>query len=524
MMNKQSLHPPILPHTAFAPSTNGLIVPNNFQPGSFVALSQPPYRAPPAPTAATTAAAVTNATKSPSPFVLPRNVPAVAVAPVAPPAKVPLTARQSLEQAYMNVAKTIQNENAIVAKGAGRIPYAPVNSTQGADSASVTNNNDAKSIQPAQQQAQPAPALTTNEMPDFLSGFDKVDGQGSPSKDVSRDGMDLAHHHSPTYTSRSFDDFHQLLGKTLTPEAKRQAIDKLMVPPFPFPSNSALHPKEAPAPFSPVTAAGPQGQGVAASAAPVGNTMDFSWGLVTHPFVLNGAQGSTSTAPVPLTQAQQVLQQATQQPPQHHQLMLTKAYGEALSKAAPVAVSHAPGANVGADSYSIFAQQSALAASHHSAYTSGPGDDGMAMSFADEMMIDMLFQQPTPPPAPSYSRNDNSSRINDANLAPHTMPNTRTPMHNPNHLVSEPSNSSDQGSDETPGDTSGFGTDNQADGSSNDSDGTNSESSRKKSRTTSSYPSHYGQPVDPQLQQVVVNQFYGNPQSFYGDDGASSYG
>jgi hypothetical protein len=59
----------------------------------------------------------------------------------------------------------------------------------------------------------------TNELPDFLTGFDKV------TKRVAGQGQDTIQtppaegtlHYSPPYTSQSFDDFHRFLGKDLSP-------------------------------------------------------------------------------------------------------------------------------------------------------------------------------------------------------------------------------------------------------------------------------------------------------------------
>lgn len=51
-------------------------------------------------------------------------------------------------------------------------------------------------------------------MPDFLSGFDKVSGHKSTHHLPPIGDFDP---YSPTYTTESFDDLHQLLGKNLTP-------------------------------------------------------------------------------------------------------------------------------------------------------------------------------------------------------------------------------------------------------------------------------------------------------------------
>jgi hypothetical protein len=55
-----------------------------------------------------------------------------------------------------------------------------------------------------------------NDLPNFLTGFDKVSKHRSASKD--RTECDLSAQFSPAYhTSKSFDDFHRYLGKGLSP-------------------------------------------------------------------------------------------------------------------------------------------------------------------------------------------------------------------------------------------------------------------------------------------------------------------
>jgi len=64
-----------------------------------------------------------------------------------------------------------------------------------------------------------------HDMPDFLSGFDRVALSLKPAGGTITHEHDVAHYHgdhgfenqySPTFTSRSFDDFHKFLGKDLT--------------------------------------------------------------------------------------------------------------------------------------------------------------------------------------------------------------------------------------------------------------------------------------------------------------------
>jgi hypothetical protein len=65
-------------------------------------------------------------------------------------------------------------------------------------------------------------APETNALPDFLTGFDKVTSnpkhgaaQGKPTIDAPPTGGNPQY--SPPFTSRSFDDFHRLLGNDLSP-------------------------------------------------------------------------------------------------------------------------------------------------------------------------------------------------------------------------------------------------------------------------------------------------------------------
>lgn len=65
-------------------------------------------------------------------------------------------------------------------------------------------------------------AGTSNEMPDFLSGFDKVATHHRDSPTLAQTNQDAPY--SPTYTSKSFDDFHRFLGKGLSPEVPRVVL------------------------------------------------------------------------------------------------------------------------------------------------------------------------------------------------------------------------------------------------------------------------------------------------------------
>jgi hypothetical protein len=72
-------------------------------------------------------------------------------------------------------------------------------------------------------QAIPQPLITTippatTEMPDLLSGFEKVVKEmkvvpPTQSHTTSSPSSDTPQEHSPPFTSRSFDEFHRFLGK-----------------------------------------------------------------------------------------------------------------------------------------------------------------------------------------------------------------------------------------------------------------------------------------------------------------------
>jgi len=54
-------------------------------------------------------------------------------------------------------------------------------------------------------------------MPDFLKGFDKVTGIKKAKQPAHHLGPGTSEHHTPTFTSRSFDDCHHLLGQNISP-------------------------------------------------------------------------------------------------------------------------------------------------------------------------------------------------------------------------------------------------------------------------------------------------------------------
>jgi hypothetical protein len=92
----------------------------------------------------------------------------------------------------------------------------------------IAQSNDCKEL-PKQfsSKIEPAPNKESMDLPDFLSGFDKValiSKANSANSEISKDphcpkeGAILENsQYSPPFTSRSFDDLHQLLGKGLSP-------------------------------------------------------------------------------------------------------------------------------------------------------------------------------------------------------------------------------------------------------------------------------------------------------------------
>ena len=85
----------------------------------------------------------------------------------------------------------------------------------------VTNSKSENPSKP-QVEDQPVDALNTGaenqsgDLPDFLSGFDKVT-TGNRHGGILGESWQLSSQYSPPFTSRSFDDFHRLLGKDLSP-------------------------------------------------------------------------------------------------------------------------------------------------------------------------------------------------------------------------------------------------------------------------------------------------------------------
>ena len=163
------------------------------------------------------------------------------------------------------------------------------------------------------------PQPVINEMPDFLVGFDRV--TTSPHEAVAPPAAiaeDDPSQFSPTYTSRSFDDFHRLLGTNLSPGGRRH-VPNLGI--LQLPDETAKD--------------------------------------LSIPPTIGGMQDLPSLR-LPVLPIH---------PRQSSQERLQRAYGEAMAWG-----SRAPAPLNPADSYTIVAQQGAFAASQHSAYFAAKSD------------------------------------------------------------------------------------------------------------------------------------------------------
>lgn len=91
---------------------------------------------------------------------------------------------------------------------------APVASTNGASVANKPLAQSSGTSNPsARKNDEPTPAL--QDIPDILSGFDKVAAAQNRTTPNRADVALISSQYSPPFTSRSFDDFHQLLGNDL---------------------------------------------------------------------------------------------------------------------------------------------------------------------------------------------------------------------------------------------------------------------------------------------------------------------
>ncbi|KAL3941595.1 MAG: hypothetical protein SGBAC_004069 [Bacillariaceae sp.] len=165
-----------------------------------------------------------------------------------------------------------------------------------------------------------------SEMPDFLKGFDKV----AEMKCSSTPGANTSEQHTPTFTSKSFDDFHRLLGVNLSPIGSGAMTNGK-------PSDHCVQ---------------------------SGSTEHHN---VTKPAVGVGVGHLQQRCAGNEARGHQTSSGNTGDPD-----LLAQAFKEAMSKASSKQqrVHH-----LGADYYNMFAQQTALAASQHSAYLGGLEND-----------------------------------------------------------------------------------------------------------------------------------------------------
>ena len=369
-----------------------------------------------------------------------------------------LSAHQSLEQTYLSVAKVVGHDmsnpkvevfnNTLLFPDASncrdrelghesqrkhdisgtmkRSQSTPLPTVNHSTIAQYTRDNNGNGQSLQNQSTHSQTMAFSDDLPDFLAGFDKISEQNNPN---SPNKLTPAHdpaQFSPTYTSRSFDDLHRLLGKNLSPEVRSQSIQSPLVKDLlvPLPSSCTKTDRTSLLPSQ-------------------------STGALT-------SDRATNCFPVLMPKAFP-----------HRQFQQNS--GHLYSEVLPTS-----GDSFGADSYSIFAQQSAVAASQHSAYISAPSnsDDGIMMLLGDDFEINYpSFNEVSQDHCPAVVHSQQCTGEYQASPRFTTM-------------VSEPS---DHGSDETQGDSFGSGTDNPTDGvsSSNDSDGSYSESSRwKKARSS----------------------------------------
>lgn len=120
----------------------------------------------------------------------------------------------------------------------------PTNATvvpQPATSLQQVSNAAPQAVVPIKQE--PAGHVVTNNgLPDFLAGFDKITQSASAvaAANTAVPSEPEAGPHSPPFTSRSFDDFHQLLGKDLTPLASESQTDNKKATSTTFHDTTAL--------------------------------------------------------------------------------------------------------------------------------------------------------------------------------------------------------------------------------------------------------------------------------------------
>ena len=409
-----------------------------------------------------------------------------------------MNARESLEQAYLSVARALQHDNTLEYRIAPLAPTAnvtnsaadfhtkalqqlynatapPAANSVATESRGVPAADHNATAQQTSNSATSHPGMlratipAPTDMPDFLSGFDKVAGRDNSNCPDTQAGYDPAQFSPSRFTTGSFDDFHRLLGENLTPDVH----NRLSMPGYHF-TNSAVQNNNAASearelrsfPFSGAQhphQGGPRHSGPAVQ----GNAAHFR--LEQAPPSIDGPP----SAPRPPAASD-----SSRQIPQSQQEMLGQAFSEAMSTAMFAVGTSTQKPHI-ADSYSIFAQQSTFAASQHSAYISThvhhDNEDSLLLLTAGDEFETMMGANTAPPPQQRLV--DRNGGITNTNF---TMPRRSATV------VSDPSSaSSDQGTDSNQSPSDGGS-------SSIDSDESNSESSRKKARSSANHSYSYG--------------------------------
>lgn len=313
----------------------------------------------------------------------------------------------SLQQAYLSATKTATGTYHGTAAAANSVVAEPIGGTVISVKSSTI---------PATSQASATNySLKATEMPDFLSGFYQAAEQKIHPKVSATAPVD----YTPAFASKSFDDFHPLLGKHLQPISSKKSADGHLS------RDSALN-------F-------PGRETIAAAVSNSANLASTLQPPVGHPNHQSAAMNKTT--------------EGLKSDSLPNSNLLAKSFNEALSQANTKSIT--PN-SLGADFYSMFAQESAIAASQHSAYTGGNEMEPYALHTLQESVIPTSLLRP---------------------------------MHAQN-VVSEPSitSGSDRGTeeiDESPGETAAAS--GVSDNASNDSYGTNSEYSRSRKKARTSY-------------------------------------
>jgi hypothetical protein len=390
---------------------------------------------------------------------------------------------RNLHESYMSVIRSINHHESgtPVASTTTKEQQPPpvgvfVNSVQARPTGAGTLGGQVQSENPPLLGVSPT-NVDPNDIPDLLRGFDRVaniDVGGGyqshhhaptvamTSASLSSQQEQLEHLYSPPFTSRSFDDFHRFLGNLSPLASERNAVSVSG-------SHAMLFPPHAP---------------------------DLTSQNYLTP---DGAMQVVATSSEPM---------ALYHPPQPTP---TPPEGVDATCEDPTTKSDAPLAagaadRSAADVYNIFAQQSAFAASQHSAYTpqwlnysnnendtlstkgggmSGSSQNTKAISGAPlrKPLFTPDHRQHHPHPGTTTSSviSDFSSAMKSGQLLP---------ARGTSNVVSEPSNTSDGGTDDTedsPAGSSGSDSGEGDNDNSNDSDGAPSDTSGRRKKRRMSY-------------------------------------